>query len=80
MLLFFFSKILFIHERQRHRQREKQTSCGEPDAGLNPRNPGLLPESKADTQSLSHPGTLILYFQRREELMQDFTKVKMSLI
>ena len=38
MLLFFFFKILFIDswetERGRHRQREKQTPHGEPDAGL----------------------------------------------
>ena len=27
-------------ERQRHRQREKQAPCREPDAGLDPRSPG----------------------------------------
>ena len=36
--------ILFIHERhtekQRHRQREKQAPCSEPDVGLHPRPPG----------------------------------------
>ena len=44
--LFFFLKIdSFIHslmkdtERQRHRQREKQAPCREPDAGLDPRTP-----------------------------------------
>ena len=26
-------------DRQRHRQREKQTPCGELDAGLDPRTP-----------------------------------------
>ena len=26
-------------ERQRHRQREKQVPCGEPDVGLNPETP-----------------------------------------
>ena len=48
---------LFIHER--HRQREKQAPPhGDPDAGLDPRIPGSLPEPKADTQPLSHPGAL----------------------
>ena len=44
-------------ERQRHRQREKETSYGEPDVGLNPRTLGSHPEPKADAQPLSHPGT-----------------------
>ena len=42
-------------ERQRHRQREKQAPCREPDVGLNPRTLGSRPELKADTQPLSHP-------------------------
>ena len=45
-------------ERQRHRQRERQGPCGEPNTGLDPRIPGSLPEPKADTQPLSHPGAL----------------------
>ena len=59
---FLFIKIfyLFIHkryrERGRDRQREKQTPCGEPNTGLDPRTLGLCPASKADTQPLSHPG------------------------
>ena len=52
---------LFIHERprerQRHRQREQQAPCREPDAGLAPRTLGSQPEQKADTQTLTHPGT-----------------------
>ena len=44
-------------ERQRHRQREKQAPCGDPDAGLDPRTPGSRPELKADAQALSPPGT-----------------------
>ena len=28
----------------------------DPNAGLDPRTPGSLPEPKADTQPLSHPG------------------------
>ena len=43
-------------EAQRHRQREKQAPCREPDVGLDPRTPGLHPEPKADAQQLSHPG------------------------
>ena len=39
---------------------EKQAPCGESDAGLDPRTPGSHPESKADTQPLSHPGVPIL--------------------
>ena len=44
-LQFFKRPYLFIHERQmggvqRHRQREKQALCREPDVGLDPRTPG----------------------------------------
>ena len=35
---------------------EKPDPCGEPDAGLDSRTPGLQPEPKADTEPLSHPG------------------------
>ena len=42
--------------RQRHRQREKQAPCREPDAGLDPRTPGLHSGPKADAQPLSPPG------------------------
>ena len=34
-------------ERQRHRQREKQAPCREPDMGLDPRSPGSCPGLKA---------------------------------
>ena len=40
-------------ERQRHRQRETQASCGEPDAGLHPETPGSQPELKAGAPPLS---------------------------
>ena len=49
MRVILFLKILFIHERhrerggQRHRQREKQGSCKEPDVGLDPESPGSSP-------------------------------------
>ena len=58
-----FFKILFIYswetERERvreQRQRERQALCGEPDAGLNPRTPGSLPEPK---QALNHWATQV---------------------
>ena len=43
-------------ERQRHRQKEKHAPCREPDVGLDPGSPGSLPEPKAGTKPLSHPG------------------------
>ena len=41
-------------ERQRHRQREKQTPCKEPDMGLDPWSPGSHPRPKA---ALNHWAT-----------------------
>ena len=43
-------------ERQRHRQREKQAPCREPDVGLDPRTQGSRPGPKAGAKPLSHPG------------------------
>ena len=43
-------------ERQRHRQREKQAPCREPDVELDPGTPESRPGPKADTQPLSYPG------------------------
>ena len=43
-------------ERQRCRQREKQAPQRKPDAELDPRTPGSLPEPKADAQPLNHTG------------------------
>ena len=43
-------------EKQRHRQREKQAPCREPDVGLDPGTPGSCSEPKPDAQPLSHPG------------------------
>ena len=45
-----------VTERQRHRQREKQALCREPDVALDPGTPRSCPEPKADAQPLSHPG------------------------
>ena len=43
-------------EKQRHRQREKQAPCREPNVGLDPGMPGSCPEPKAGTQPMNHPG------------------------
>ena len=53
--------------RQRHKQREKQVPCEEPNAGLHPRTPGSHPEPKADTHPLSHPGALSHFIFKRGE-------------
>ena len=55
----FSKKILFIYERERHKQREKQAPRREPDVGLDPRIPGSCPGPKADAQPLEHPHTYI---------------------
>ena len=61
-LFFFFFKRFYLFmrhtQRGRHRQREKQAPCREPDVGLDPRTPGSHPGPKAGTQPLSHPGFL----------------------
>ena len=64
IFLFFKRFYLFMRDthrdRQRHRQREKQAPCRGPNARLDPGTPGSLPEPKADSQPLSHPGVLRL--------------------
>ena len=50
---------LFMRDTQREVEtlaEEKQAPCRKPNAGLDPRTPESLPEPKADTQPLSHPG------------------------
>ena len=42
-------------ERQRHRQREKQAPCREPNVGLDPGSPGSCPVLKADSQLTEPP-------------------------
>ena len=61
--IFFLRFSLFMRgtERQKHRQREKQAPQGEPDVGLNLRTRRSLPEPKADSQPLSHPGIPVFY-------------------
>ena len=55
----FFFKILFIHERQRERQRywqrEKQVPCEERDIGLDPRTLGSRSDLKAAAQPFIEP-------------------------
>ena len=62
--LFFFKDFIYSFmrdtERQRHRQREKQALCGEPDVGLDPRTLGSQPEPKSDAQPLTNPGTPVV--------------------
>ena len=43
-------------EAQRHRRREKQAPCREPDSGLDPGTPGSRLWPKAGAKPLSHPG------------------------
>ena len=58
----FFKDLIYLFiperhgERQRHKQREKQAPCREPDGGLDPGTPGSHPEPKAGAQPLSHRG------------------------
>ena len=67
---FFFKDFIYLFmivtqwetERQRHRQREKQTPCREPDVGFNPRSPGSRPGPKAGAKPLRHPGIPIIIF------------------
>ena len=63
LFISFFFKILFIHERQREREkREKQAPCREPDVGLDFGTPGSHPGLKAGVKLLSHPGIPRMYF------------------
>ena len=50
---------------QRHKQREKQAPCRDPDVGHDPRTLGLHPGPKADAEPLSHPGVPPIIFQLR---------------
>ena len=59
-LFLFFLKILFISqethtEKQRHRQREKQAPCREPDVGLDPGSLGSRPGPKAGSKLGGRP-------------------------
>ena len=67
-------------ERQRHRQKEKQAPCGEPNAGLDPRTPGSHPEPKAGTQPLSHPGVPIITINKGEVLSMSKSSISGGLL
>ena len=72
LLIFSFLKdfiYLFMRdtekERLRHRQREKQAPCREPDVGLNPGTPGSCPGPKAGAHhwaTQGSPDPQILFF------------------
>ena len=53
---FLFKIYLFIHERQRHRQREKQAPHQGAQCGTRSQAPRTTPELKTDAQPLSHRG------------------------
>ena len=56
---------MFIHERETEREtlaEGEAGSCGEPDAGLDPKTPGSIPELEVDAQPLSHSGIPVLVF------------------
>ena len=66
--LFFFSSILFIYswETQRHRQKEKQASHREPNAGLDPRTLGIMTRAKgrhSTTESVPYFSGLTILVQ-----------------
>ena len=62
-------------ERQRHRQKEKQSPCGEPDARLDPRTLRSWPEPEAGVQPLSHPGAPNYIFSSSVEQFYEFNKI-----
>ena len=43
-------------KRQRHRQREKQALCREPDVGLDAVDSGIMPWAEGGAKPLSLPG------------------------
>ena len=57
-------------ERQKHRQREKQAPCREPDVGLDPGTPGSRSGLKADAQSLRQT------LSRKENSMYEGTDIE----
>ena len=45
-----------MRDTERHRRREKQTPCREPDVGLDPGTPESRPGPRAGAKLLSHQG------------------------
>ena len=54
---------LFMIERQRHRQREKQAPCREPDVGLDPGSLGSHPRLQAAPNRCATQGFPLLSFK-----------------
>ena len=55
----FFKDFIYLfmrnREGQRHKQREKQAPCREPNVALDPRTPESRPEPKADGSTTEPP-------------------------
>ena len=51
-----FKDFIYSSEKQRHRQKEKQASCRDPDMGFDPGTPRSHSGPKAGAKPLSHPG------------------------
>ena len=56
-------------EGQRHREREKQAPCREPNVGLDPGTTGSRPGLKAGAKPLSHPGIPLFIFIIRKKIV-----------
>ena len=52
-----------MRERERHRQRERQAPCREPDVGLDPRSPGSGPGPKMALNHIAAQGSLQFRFR-----------------
>ena len=52
-------------EKQRHRQREKQVPCREPDVGLYPGSPGSHPGLQVALNRCTTGATQLIYFLKR---------------
>ena len=63
-------------ERPRHRQREKQDPCKEPNVGLDPRSPGSRPVPKAGTKPLRHPGIPVIPFFKKDFIYLFMTDIR----
>ena len=73
--LFIFKDFIYLFIRERGRDIGRGRSrprgwgvVGESDAGLDPRTPASRPEPEADTQPLSRPGALNLWFRLKNSL------------
>ena len=60
--LFILRAYLFMRERQRHRQREKQAPCKEPDMGLDPGTPESCPGLQAALNRCTTGAALNYFF------------------